>query len=113
MGRRKALTLAANFGKNLLAKRKEIGLTQDRLAAWLDIDRETISRFERGTTTPSLATLDELASKLGVTIAELLAEERPAHGDDAQIFAALTRTLAPEDKKFLMDFVRLYCERHG
>jgi len=69
--------LAMNIGKSLADVRKRIGWTQGELAERIGVETETISRFERGATTPSLLTLQRLASVLNTTMAELLGESSP------------------------------------
>ena len=51
-----------------------MGWTQANVAEKLELDTETISRFERGVSLPSLLTLQKLAIKLNTTSSELLAE---------------------------------------
>lgn len=106
------MTLAAKLGKNIAARRKDVGLTQERLAEQLGVDTETISRFERGVTVPSLATLELLSEKLGVVIAALLDQEAVAPSDDAQMISALMNGLKRRERVFLLELVQLYCKQH-
>ena len=70
---------------------------------------ETISRFERGVTMPSLLTLAELARHLNVSVASLLAESEP--GEEAaekQLLGCLARL--PEDKRrFVVNHLQELC----
>ena len=59
--------LAMNIGKSLADVRKRIGWTQGELAERIGVETETISRFERGATTPSLLTLQRLKYFRGQT----------------------------------------------
>lgn len=111
--KRKSEQLVARLGKNIVARRKEMGLTQERLAELLGVDTETISRFERGAAAPSLATLEALSLKLEVTIAELLNEDAPEPIAEAQMITSLMRGLKTKEKGFLVDLVKLYCKQHG
>ena len=52
--------------------RRERGLTQAQLAAASGVHRVTIARFECGTVSPKLATLQRLAGALGVPIDDLV-----------------------------------------
>lgn len=70
----KAEPLAKRLSKNLADRRKKLGLTQDKVAGRVGLDTESISRFERGKTLPSLATLERLAIGLETTVADLLSE---------------------------------------
>ena len=60
--------LRKRLGGALRAARLAMQLTQDDLASLVETDPETISRFERGATLPSLVRLLSLADALGVTI---------------------------------------------
>lgn len=113
MTKRKSAKLVDRLGKNIATKRKELGLTQDRLAEAIGVDTETISRFERGVTAPSLATLEVIARYLGVTIASLLEEEVPEPSGEARILSARLDTLKGKDRAFLMEFIDWYCRRNG
>jgi transcriptional regulator with XRE-family HTH domain len=62
-----------NFLKTL---RNEHGLTQEQLAAQLNVSRRTVSRWETGRNLPDLSILIELADFYGVHLRELLDGER-------------------------------------
>lgn len=113
MTKRKSEKLVARLGRNIVARRKELGLTQERLAEMLGVDTETISRFERGAAAPSLATLEALSQQLEVTIADLLSEVGPAPIAEAQIVTSLMRGLKAKEKGFLVDLIKLYCRQHS
>ena len=52
--------------------RKKIGLSQAELAQRVGVTRESISRYEDGSRTPSLQVFQKLASALGCTLDELV-----------------------------------------
>lgn len=58
-------------------KRKERGLDQVDLATACDTSVATISRFERGISTPQSGTIRAIASVLRLSLDELLPEESP------------------------------------
>ena len=58
--------------KSILAWRQIKRLTQIQLGDKTGIDSNMISRYERGTATPSLENLKRLALGLGITVDELL-----------------------------------------
>jgi XRE family transcriptional regulator, regulator of sulfur utilization len=72
--RRRAET-AHRVGARVRAERAKRHLTQQRLAELTGIKRPNIARLERGTHATSLATLERVAAALGVTVAELIAEQ--------------------------------------
>jgi len=81
------------LGEKIKRERKRLKLTQSLLAG-NQITRNMLSRIENGSASPSLDTLEYLASQLGVTISYLLSEE-----DDKFFF---------EKKKFINKIYRAY-----
>lgn len=93
--------LRRRLGGALRVARVGKQLTQNQLAELIDTDPETISRFERGATLPSLVRLLGLADALGVTVGSLLGSASSRASDEwaelESLFARLTardRTLA-------------------
>lgn len=108
--------LAERLGHNIMRFRKALGLTQDQLAHRLDVEPETISRFERGATLPSLTTLERLAKVLRATIAELLDEQSPPAYSNTEKLAALLEPLSKRDQKFVLDMcarLSAHCMERG
>ncbi|MBN8694592.1 MAG: helix-turn-helix transcriptional regulator [Bacteroidetes bacterium] len=66
MSRTKAL-----IGYRIKAKRIEMGLTQQELAAKLLVDRQYISKLEGGKINMSLDYLDKVLTELNCTVDEL------------------------------------------
>ena len=65
-----------NIAQNLARLRKKQGLTQEALAEQLYVSNKTISKWERGAGFPEITQLFKLARFFGITIDELLREER-------------------------------------
>lgn len=63
--------LLSAFGKRLQDLRREKGLTQEQLAAAIDIHVVTLARLETGKRWIGLPTLRKIASTLGVQIKDL------------------------------------------
>ncbi len=61
-----------NIGKFIADQRKSKGLTQEKLATILNIDRTLVSKWERNISDPDLTLLQPLSDALGITIEELL-----------------------------------------
>lgn len=55
-------------------RREELGLSQRRIAAQLDITDTTIGSWERGDTLPNLSMINKLAAVYKVSIARVAAE---------------------------------------
>ncbi|WP_374439777.1 helix-turn-helix domain-containing protein [Pseudomonas panipatensis] len=62
------------FGRALRQKRKEAGLTQERLAHEADVQRNYVSLIERGVNQPTITIIFKLANALGCTPAALVSE---------------------------------------
>lgn len=60
------------LGKRIAAHRKELGLTQDRLAELLGITPQAVSKWENNQSCPDIAILPRLAEIFGITVDELL-----------------------------------------
>lgn len=64
------------IGKKISSLRKEKGLTQMELADRMNISYQAVSNWERGNTMPDISKLPELAEIFGVSIEELLCDDR-------------------------------------
>ena len=62
-------------GRNAARLRKEAGLTQEQLAERSGLSQQYISGLESGRRNPTIVTLYELASALGVSHVELVRED--------------------------------------
>ncbi len=67
-----ATTEAKTIGRCIRTAREKANLTQGALAELAGVSDETISRLERGTYLPTLATLRAFADALGMTLDELV-----------------------------------------
>jgi transcriptional regulator with XRE-family HTH domain len=101
--------LPQRLGRNIAKRRKQIGWTQANLAERMKMEPESISRFERGATLPSLATLELLAGELNVTVAELLAECPDAAYSEAQRVSGWLSKLQPDARKIVLDGLQKLC----
>ena len=63
-------------GNNVRRCRKARGLSQAQLAAAMDVDRAYISGLERGERNITILSLWHTVMALGVTMVDLVAEER-------------------------------------
>lgn len=102
-------TLAKRLGRNIARCRKARGLTQAALAEQLGIEPESVSRCERGATLPSLASLEQFASVLGATIADLLAEYPSEAYPEAQRLSGMLSTISPEARSVVLEMVEKLC----
>lgn len=101
--------LPKRLGKNLAKTRKAKGWTQAALAERLGMEPESISRFERGATLPSLTTLEQIAAYLDTSIADLLAEYPDTAYTEAQRISALMADLDPDARASVLSIVKIVC----
>lgn len=98
------------LGVRLAQIRRSRKWTQAHLAERLDVEPETISRFERGATVPSLHTLEKLAQTLCVSVGDLLVQSSGVPDDQAARISAWLSDLKPADRAFVLDLVKRTCD---
>lgn len=59
------------LGKNIKARRKKLGMTQQQLADKMDISLNFMGKFEVAFSKPSLDTLIDFAAALDTTVSDL------------------------------------------
>jgi|TARA_R110002033_G_scaffold160001_1_gene196237 transcriptional regulator with XRE-family HTH domain len=70
--RLKMKDLAVQFGRKLRAKRKILGISQDKMALLAEMDRSYAGRIERGEVNITLEKVYQLAEVLECDVKELL-----------------------------------------
>ena len=91
------------LGQEIAAARKLKGFTQNDLAEAANVEPETISRFERGMTAPSLQRLIEIADILGVGLNTLLTSASPLKQDGLIALEAQMKKLPTRDQAFVLE----------
>ncbi|MFS0828715.1 helix-turn-helix domain-containing protein [Pseudomonas phoenicis] len=66
------------FGKVLRERRKQAGLTQEKLALEADVQRNYVSLIERGVHQPTINIIFKLAAALGCRPSHLIADVETA-----------------------------------
>ena len=64
------------FGENLRELRQKRKLTQEKLADFLNVSFQTVSKWERGENYPDICTLLEISSFFKVSVDDLLGVNR-------------------------------------
>ena len=62
------------LNENIKLKRKAKGLSQEELAAKLNVARQTLSKWEKGMSVPDAEMLIQIAKALDTSVSELLGE---------------------------------------
>jgi len=65
------MTLQKKFGHNVSVKRKEIGISQEKLARAADIDRTYVSRIEKGSANITISIVERLSLALSINASDL------------------------------------------
>lgn len=79
------LPLSKRIGPKVSEHRKANRWTQEELAVKLGVQHETISRIERGATTPSLIMLEKIADAFSIGLVDLLDNEKPLRNNEKPI----------------------------
>ncbi|WP_371929843.1 helix-turn-helix domain-containing protein [Uliginosibacterium sp. 31-16] len=98
------------MGKQISTRRKALQWSQGQLAEKVALAPDTISRFERGVTVPSLSKLQELAEVLNLRISDLFSEGSSSPSDQVETVLAWMRPLEPEERAFVLDLVKRTCD---
>lgn len=96
------------MGGRLRTARRSAGLTQKQLAEAIGVESITVSRWERGVTSPSLPRLRRIAEMTETTVSDLVRAPDAATAHAVEL-AALREELA--ETRELVDRVALALER--
>lgn len=113
MGDKQGKELALRLGSSIAEKRKLLSWTQANVAENLGVDTETVSRFERGVSLPSLLTLDRLAQVLKTSVSDLLSESSSQPSDQAEIISGWLSSLGEKDRQYVLEQVKHSCKHLG
>ncbi len=68
--------MSFNLSEKLKSLRKEKNVSQEKLAQYLNVSFQAVSKWENGNTCPDIALLPEIARFFGITVDELLQVEK-------------------------------------
>jgi transcriptional regulator with XRE-family HTH domain len=103
--------LAKRIGQAIANERLKKGFTQESLAEKLGVEKETISRFERGAILPPLPRLAQLADVLSVPLTNLIRRTSARPTDQAQELGQHLEGLAPADRELVTRWFVEVCQR--
>ncbi|MBI4478936.1 MAG: helix-turn-helix transcriptional regulator [Acidobacteria bacterium] len=104
-----------NLGESIRKMRQAKGLSQGEMQKRTGILRSYLSRVENGHTVPSFATLQRLASAMGVTLADFFAMDNvqladpplaDAASDYLQELKSYLPHLSPEQRQELLTMIK-------
>lgn len=68
--------MSFNISEKIKSLRKEKGVSQEKLAQYLNVSFQAVSKWENGNTYPDISLLPDIARFFGVTVDELLSVEK-------------------------------------
>ena len=68
--------MSFNISEKIKSLRKEKGVSQEKLAQYLNVSFQAVSKWENGNTYPDISLLPDMARFFGVTVDELLSVEK-------------------------------------
>ena len=115
MKRRLGTHVSGGVGERLRTARRSSGLTQKQLAAELGVEPITVSRWERGVTTPTLPRLRQIAEITETTVSDLVRAPDASTAEAVELAAlraelAETRALVDRVARTLDQVARLRSE---
>ena len=102
---------ALRIGERFAELRRHRGMTQDQLAERLQVERETVSRFERGVTDPSMSKVLEICDILEVPVATLITRVSVNVSDYRVRIEEALQACLPEDRELLCDTLERLADR--
>lgn len=88
-----------NMGSNIRELRKRNNITQERLAEYLGVTYQTVSKWENGTSLPSISLLPSIANIFNISIDEVIAFIGVHTGLAFEYSGAIARIIALAVKK--------------
>lgn len=76
-------------GKTIASLRQARGMTQQQLAAALNVSHQAVSKWENGAALPDIQTLHELTQFFGVTFEQLVSGDVPGHSPESETPSAI------------------------
>lgn len=95
-----------NLGKRIKSLRLQKSVTQEKLAEFLSISSQAVSKWENDITTPDIQLLPELSAFFGVTIDELFDVADETHIERIENMLNDKRILSKEDFDYAQQFLK-------
>lgn len=98
--------LAKRLGAAIRVQRLAVGMTQAQLAEAIQVEKETVSRFETGALTPTLGRLEHIADTLQIPIGGLFRAPSDKSQDQAEDIAQMMSGLPKKERALVIQIVR-------
>ena len=101
------------IGKRIAARRSELGLTQEDLAALVKAEQQQISRYERGKFSPRLDVLIEIARALQTSLDWLVGNEITEEDltpIEMEVVKAMRRARNDQQRKALLNAMKAFTD---
>lgn len=96
-----------NIAKTLVLKRREKGITQEELAAYIGVSKASVSKWETGQSYPDITFLPQLATYFNITIDELINYQPQMIKDDIRkLYLRLSNDFAEKPFDQVMNEIR-------
>lgn len=89
------------IGKRIKIKRKEIGITQEKLSEILDVSPSYVSEIERGTSISSLSTITKISQTLDLSLDYLIYGINQTNSDTT--FSEILKSIPQKDHKLYIN----------
>ncbi len=93
------------IGKNIRQKRKNLGLTQERLSEQLGITQQSLCRMESGDIAPKLERLGNLADCLNCCVIDFFRENTENYKSYSKQISEIVDTLPIEMQEYIVRHV--------
>ena len=75
-----------NIGDNISKYRKQMGLSQEKIAEYMDVSRQAVTKWENNISRPSTDNLIRLAEILNVNVEDLLGNKKDEHVQSKEMY---------------------------
>ena len=100
-----SILIIMSLSDNMLLIRKKKGLSQADLGKMIGTSGDVVGRYERGDITPSVEVVSKIADALEVSVDYLLGKTKMELDKQALKRLEDISTLAPENKKFVLNLI--------
>ena len=101
-------SVAQRVGRGIADRRRQAGKTQAEVAEALKVEQQTVSRWENGSRSPSLETLDQLAIILDCTLVDFLRDGSDRVGHQLLVVEEALQGLTEAERILMVKHVQQF-----